>query len=182
MRLFLNENKIKTYFTLLAFTFIVSFACLYCLRLVGFCASSGGSNVSSELPFQYGVGSGYGYSKSDSEIQSAIDLVLQNYQRLVGGNNDQVQWIYMLEEGSDYIKLRATRGSIYINVNSNSSYPNFNYVSSFQYDNLNVSGSGYSFLIQNGSISLIWDNFNFSSYTNFIETSPSGTDIQKPCF
>ena len=182
MRSNFYEN-FKTLFFGFAFAPFISCIILCLLPLNGFCASSGGgSNAITQLPFQYGVGSGYGYSKSDSEIQTAIDLVLQNYQTLAGGGNEQVQWIYMLEEGSDYIKLRATRGNCYVFVNSSSSYPNLNYVSGLSYDNLNVSGTGYSFLIQNGSISLIWDNFNTSSISNFTESTPTGGIMQKSGF
>lgn len=180
MRLNLYE-KIKIYWLPFITISVLPIIVLYVVFLSAEAASSSGpgNNAVTELPLHYGVGTGYGYSVSDSELQAAIDLVLQNYQRLAGGSNEQVQWIYMYEEGNGYLKLGATRGSCFLNQNSGSTYPNFNYISSCSYNNYNVSGSGYRFLIQNGSISLIWDGYNFADVSTWVEATPTGGSMQK---
>jgi len=174
MRLKLNEQN-KSIFLVSFAVIIVLLNCLcYSLPVV---AASSSSSVTTELPLPYGTDTGYGYSVSDSEIANYVSLIVQNYQRIVGGGGEPVQVVYMVEEGNGYLILGATRGGFTFSSDTHPNYPAFSDLTYLSYYNLNTTGTGYRFRCENGSVSLVWDSFNnVNPYYSWSQVMPTGSN------
>lgn len=173
MRLKLND-KTKSIFLVSFALILVLFNCLcYSLPVV---AASFSTTSITELPLPYGTDTGFGYSVSDSEISNYVSLIVSDYQRIVGGGGEPVQVVYMIEEGNGYIILGATRGGFTFSSNTHPNYPALSDLTYLSYWNLNVSGTGYRFRCENGSISLVWDNLSsVNPYYSWTQAMPTGT-------